>query len=48
MVSRDLVPMRERIAGARGTGKPLGLAVDSVSAQRSKVYRLWTIKQQGK
>ena len=31
MVSRDLVPMRERIAGARGTGKPLGLAVDSVS-----------------
>ena len=30
MVSRDLVPMRERIAGPRGTGKPLQLAVDSV------------------
>jgi hypothetical protein len=28
MVSRDLVPMRERIAGPHGTGKPLQLAVD--------------------
>ena len=30
MVSRDLVPMRERIAGPRGTGKPLQIAVDGV------------------
>ena len=28
MVSRDLVPMRERIAGRRWTGKPLQIAVD--------------------
>ena len=28
MVSRDLVPMRERIAGPRGSGKPLQIAVD--------------------
>src|SRR6478735_737760 len=26
MVSRDLVPMRERIAGPRGAGKPLGVS----------------------
>ena len=31
MVSRDLVPMRERIAGPRGTGKPLQIAVDGVT-----------------
>jgi hypothetical protein len=30
MVSRDLVPMRERIAGPRKTGKSLQIAVDSV------------------
>jgi hypothetical protein len=29
-----LVPMRERIAGPHGTGKPLQHAVDSVTAQR--------------
>ena len=30
MVSRDLVPMRERIAGARWTDKPLQIAVDGL------------------
>ena len=29
-VSRDLVPMQERIAGPRRTGKPLQVAVDDV------------------
>ena len=28
---RDLVPMRERIAGPNGTNKPLQIAVDSVT-----------------
>jgi hypothetical protein len=31
MVSRDFVPMRDRIAGPRATGKPLQIAVDSVT-----------------
>ena len=30
MVSRDLVPMLQRIAGPRWTGKPLQIAVDDV------------------
>jgi hypothetical protein len=30
MVSRDLVPIRERIAGPRAMGKPVQIAVDGV------------------
>ena len=31
IISRDLLPSRRRIAGSRGTGKPLQIAVDSVT-----------------
>ena len=40
MVSRDLVPMRERIAGPHGTGKPLQIAVDCVTGTTEATQHL--------
>jgi hypothetical protein len=39
MVSRDLVPMRDRIAGPRRTGKPLQIAVDVVTGTTEALAR---------
>lgn len=45
MVSRDLVPIVERIAGQRGRGKPLQIALDDVTGTTEATAQPFYIKE---